>query len=140
MSLYRGNRIPSMEFLQKIKKVDVNLYPCFDDLSLRWDILYKNPYSKTVENVLRVCVRDNDYRDVGYLPLDDRVIVKLLKMDLARRNIAPKTYTDTVKAAEKAHERNLEKKTSDDIDYVFKHERHTIDRARDALRGVYRRF
>lgn len=140
MAMYRGERIPPMDFLQKLKKVDVNLYPVFDSLSLRWDIIYKNPYKNETHNVLRVCVRDNDYRDAGYLPLDDRVIMKLLRMDLKRRNISPTKYSEAVKANDDHHEKRLNQKTNDDIDYAFKHERRTLDKARDALRGVYRRF
>lgn len=140
MALYRGQRIPDQNFVTKLKKVDVNLYPVFDDLSLRWDILYKNPNSREVFNVYRVCIRDDKGKDVGFLPLDDRVINKLMRMDMNRRNIGAKQIVEKVRQAEDIKEALLEHNTNETIDYIFKHEHRTLEKARDALRGVYRRF
>lgn len=137
MSFYRNERIPCYSFLQKLKKVDVNLYVVFDSLSMRWDIYYKNPYDDSIHLVLRVCERDSEGRDVGYMELTDHIINKLLKMDMKRRNIAPVDYVNKVHEAEESKMRKAQDKYDNDEDYVYKQEKKTIDRAYEALRSIF---
>lgn len=142
MAIYRNERIPDFSFLLKLKQVDENLFPVFDSVSMCWDILYKNPEYPSLEpqQVYRVCKRDSEGVNVGYEPLDDRVIWKLRRMDLKTAGISPEEYRKRVNAAETAEETRQEIKLEEEMDYIFKHEKRTIGRAFDALRGVYRRF
>lgn len=139
MASYRNERIPPFEFLIPLRRVDENLSVVFDSLSMRWDILFRD-VEGTFHNVLRVCERDSKGNDVGYMPLDDRTIKKLLRMDLKRRNMSPEQYKNAVRKAEDVDDSRREQNHEKDMDYVFQHEHRTLERARDALRGVYRRY
>ena len=142
LALYRNERIPPYEFVLALKRVDPNLYVVFDSFSMRWDIYYKNPNFKDAkpEMVHRVCIRDHVGRDVGYEGLDDRVIQKLYRMDMQRRNLSGKQYVQKLNEIEDADDERKQKEWEEHNDNVFRDERRNINRARDALRGVYRSF
>lgn len=138
MALYRNERIPPYEFVNRLKQVDKDLYVVFDSISMRWDILYKTQKDGSVHVVHKVCERDDEGRDVGYMPLDERTIRKLLRMDLKRRNISPKVYKQKVNDAEEIRELKKQTEYDEHMDYVYRHEHRVLERSRDALRGVYR--
>lgn len=139
MAIYRNERIPPYDFVKKLKWVDPKLHVVFDSASMRWDILYK-AVDEQIHLIHRVCERDDEGRDVGYMPLDDRTISKLYRMDLKRRNITAQQYKQFVNDAEKERELQAMVKHEQDLDYIYKHEHRTLERMRDALRGVERRF
>lgn len=137
MAQYRNERIPEYGFVQKLKQVEPNLFVVFDSLSMRWDILYRNPnYGNVIMHVLRVCKKDHEGRDVGYEGLDDRVINKLLRMDMARRGITPKEYMKRVNHCDDLNDQIREKNDKDVTDYIFKHEKKTLERMYEAARSV----
>lgn len=138
MAIYRNERVPPWEFVNKLKRIDENLFVVFDSISMRWDILYKNPEVNQHFHVYRVCQRDADGVDIAYEALDERVIWKLRKMDMKRRNIAAKEYVKRVQQADAEREVKDEQENDAVHDYIIKHENHTIGRMFDALRGVYR--
>lgn len=142
LALYRNERIPPFEFVTALKRVDENLYVVFDSFSMRWDIYYKNPSFQDAapEMILRVCVRDDNGRDAGYQGLDDRIIQKLYRMDMQRRNISGKQYVNKLNASEDIAEKKKQRDWEVLNDEIFIDEKRNINRARDALRGVYRSF
>jgi len=139
LAFYKETVIPSYEFVDKLKKIDKELYVVFDGLSQRWHIYFKDVKGQT-HCVYKVCERDYESRDIGYRQLDDRTIDKLRRMDLKTRNISPKEYLTKVRDAEDEEERKKALELENTIDYAFKHEKRTLSRARDALRGVYRTY
>lgn len=139
VAVYRNERMPPWEFLEDLKRIDENLYVIYDSTSLRWHIWFKDREGGT-HLIYKVCERDHEGRDIGAMPLDNRVINKILRMDMARRNLNAQAYLKKVRQAEDDAEQAAEKKADEDADYIFKHEKCTINRARDALRGVYRTF
>lgn len=136
MALYRNERIPPYEFVSKLKCVDTNLFVVFDSASMRWDILFKNTANGAAFHVYRVCKRDENHHDIGYEPLDDRVIEKLLRMDLARRNISPQEYKRRVNEATEAGQKAREEADKAVSDYIFKHEKKTLERAYEASKDI----
>jgi len=138
MALYRNERIPDYEFTADLKRVDENLYVVFDSLSMRWDIFFKAKDNR-VYLVYRVCEKSANGRDAGYMPLDKRTIDKLLRMDLSRKNMSPIEYAQLVNKADQDREEKLIAKHESDTDYIYREEHVTLERMRDALRGVFRR-
>ena len=136
---YRNEKVPEYSFVNKLKLVDENLYVVFDSISMRWHIFYKDVNSHN-HLILRVEELDHEGRDIGYRPLDDRTINKLLRMDLSRRNMSANQYKNAVRNAEDETERKDINKYNTETDYAFKHDKRIIDRAYDALRGVDRKF
>lgn len=137
VAVYRNERIPPWEFVQDLKRVDEQLYVIFDSTTLRWHVWFKDREGGN-HLILKVCERDHEGRDIGPMPLDNRVINKLLRMDMQRRNLNAKAYLQRVRKAEDEARRVDEQKAEDECDYIFKHEKRTVNRMRDALRGVHR--
>ena len=118
--IYRNERVPDFAFLQKLKRVDEDLYVVFDSLSMRWDIIYRPKTGEgagQIFHVYRVCKRSDDGRDVGYLPLDDRVITELMRNDLRRRNMDAEEYRKKVCQAEDERYAKMVKEAADYDDY-----------------------
>ena len=136
---YRNEKIPEFDFVNKLKLIDENLYVVFDSISMRWHVYFKDKEGGN-HLVYIVCDKDHEGRDIKYRPLDDRTINKLLKMDLARRNISATQYKNNVRRAEDERADRIKTQYNNELDYVFKHEKHSLNRAFDALKGVERKY